>query len=244
MAPSRSGGGFQVFSDSSAHVDSRPLSSKGVVHRRKPLVIFSDTPSAGAGEWNGKENFDPFAKSALVNLAGKKSLKGEKGEAKATVAMGDKTRGVTTTGSSNNGICTGTLYTRTLPTPPPLPKHYQLQTLPIRPRTTRARRDVDDLPSSFAPSLASIVLPPSPATHVSLVDTTSPSSAKDSGYAHSESDPESDMEIVSESDEPSENEGEALDDATVTIVDTDRLARALTESPLAEVGCDSREERH
>ncbi|KAK4703424.1 hypothetical protein P7C70_g2794, partial [Phenoliferia sp. Uapishka_3] len=240
-------GFFQVFVDPS--LSSRPSSStshsssstlRSSSHRKGLLATPSTTSIKDC--WNGKENFDPFAKTEIVK-GGKPKLAGGKAvivkldqqeEEKSFLAPPSRAipprPTLTSSEASTNGICTGTLRTRVLP--------FDLS----KPTSSRSTSSS----STSAPLSMLEILDASPADLLKLKGPTSknstiwdlmdsPSSARDSGYARSEGD---------------EREGEDGEDATVRVSfeaerksielertreELNRRARKLTESPLAEV---------
>ncbi|KAI5480514.1 hypothetical protein MNV49_000667 [Pseudohyphozyma bogoriensis] len=227
---------FTVFSDETATVPARASSSssssKASQTRRKPLAADSSSSNSnGDGQWTGKENFDSFAKTDLKALGA-----GKLGKGKAAMGAGKAMRAKSVAqqpvadvscgpvekklvkpklvvvqkdvrNPATDDICTGTLRTRVLPD-----LAFSLPPLPeLPPPAARARRHQHL--RSDSPALSGSV-------------EGSPSSAVDSGYAKSENGDDDD-DIRSD------------EEATELVMESDdalnRRARALTESPLADV---------
>ena len=227
------GGLFAVYRDTTALPPSQSTSrrrgnsinSGANIRKKEGLNVFRDTTACSNTQLE-KENLDPSnkgGKKALSSGKGKKSGmsgKSDCGNAVKSVAMGDravKQVQQSITRPSTNGVCTGTLRTRTLPPLPPL----ETEDSPI------------SLPPSAAPlppSISEISRPESPnrRTNSELRSIESPASNVDSGYGKLSDldrgfDDESDMSLeVEDVEEIYKGEG-------------NRRARALTESPLAEV---------
>ncbi|KPV75419.1 uncharacterized protein RHOBADRAFT_43924 [Rhodotorula graminis WP1] len=138
-------------------------------------------------------------------------------------------------GAATNAVCTGTLRTRVLPDLPPLE--------PVEPAAPLAPAPP---PAQAAPHVADIVLAAddkanasaSPRTSLdarSALSASTGSSARDSGYAHSVDsracDTSLDMDIAAAFADEEEQEAVRQVDGR----EADRRARALTESPLAEI---------
>lgn len=228
------GGLFAVYRDTTAlppsHSSSRrtgtSINSGANIKKKDGLSVFRDNTPSGNGQLE-KENLAPLNKGGKKVLSGGKGKKpvmsgksdcGSGGNAVKPVAMGDrmvKKVQQPTTRPSTNGVCTGTLRTRTLPPLPPLEsEEVQIPLAPTAP---------------LPPPVTEISRPRSPAPRNDLPRSAeSPASNVDSGYGRVSEldrgfDDESDMSLEVESVEGNdEREG-------------NRRARALTESPLAEV---------
>lgn len=229
------GGLFAVYRDTTAlppsHSSSRrtgtSINSGANIKKKDGLSVFRDNTPSGNGQLE-KENLAPLNKGGKKVLSGGKGKKpvmsgksdcGDSGGGNAVkpVAMGDrmvkKVQQPTT--RPCNGVCTGTLRTRTLPPLPPLEsEEVQIPLAPTAP---------------LPPPVTEISRPRSPAPRNDLPRSAeSPASNVDSGYGRVSEldrgfDDESDMSLEVESVEGNdEREG-------------NRRARALTESPLAEV---------
>lgn len=190
-----------------------------------------------------KENVDPLGgvraggQAALVGKAGKKPALGAKrgdDEGRCGAAAGAKKapravagqRGLSS-GGPTNAVCTGTLRTRVLPDLPPLEPEEDVVAAPAA--------------SCAAPAIADVVLDDEPDLSSRTSCDTNPlsastcSSARDSGYARSlrGTGSETDLDVdtaAAFADEDASVEVEVSDGR-----EADRRARALTESPLAEV---------
>ena len=227
-----------------------------------------DGASAGSSSGGGlrvsrlgeKENVDPLGSSmrglGAAKLGKKPSALGAKKAdscaATAAPACGPRASAPAVhraKGAARNAVCTGTLRTRVLPDLPPLePDEPVVAALAPAPR-----------PAAPAPHVADIILDgndgndalSSPRTSCdarSALSASTGSSARDSGYAHSVDgracDTSLDMAIAAAfADEEERQAGRHVDER-----EADRRARALTESPLAEVrrlllSCPSRENK-
>ena len=237
-----------------------PSANKAASARRK------DGASAGSSSGGGlrvsrlgeKENVDPLGSNmrglGAAKLGKKPSALGAK-KADSCAATAAPACGLRPSapavhrakGAARNAVCTGTLRTRVLPDLPPLePDEPVVATLAPAPR-----------PAAPAPHVADIILDgndgndalSSPRTSCdarSALSASTGSSARDSGYAHSVDgracDTSLDMDIAAAfADEEEQQAGRHVDER-----EADRRARALTESPLAEVrrlllSCPSRE---
>lgn len=221
---------FTVFSDTAAVAQPTSAATskrRGLASSGKGLSA-SSKALGGLTNGGGKENVDPWGVPVL--LTGKQVL----GKGKMTASINkahlpsSTSTGATTkpvyrpaAGPTANTICTGTLRTRVLPELAPL--------------------------SPCAPSTYDIALPPadhsSPAfSLLSLESTSTPNSAKDSGYAQSVgsarscSDVEGGCSADFDGEEVQMAEWRREEDYTVVLESVgDKKARALTESPLAEV---------
>ncbi|BGP47928.1 hypothetical protein JCM10450v2_003794 [Rhodotorula kratochvilovae] len=206
-----------------------------------PLARRKDALSTRAlGE---KENVDPLlpllgraaGKDALAAARGKKPALGAKradaGEcgAKGARALPPRTVGGKVHG---NAVCTGTLRTRVLPDLPPPEADADVErvvptALPAQPRTADVRLDRADHEGSPRTSGDGSFL------------SASTGSASDSGYARSSSarasDAELDIDIAAAFADEDDPERSLELERTVNDHEADRRARALTESPLAEI---------
>ncbi|GAA5848033.1 hypothetical protein JCM9279_007422 [Rhodotorula babjevae] len=190
-----------------------------------------------------KENVDPLGQGVRRLGAGKlgkkpsalAAKKGESGAATAAAACGMRASAGAAQrvkGGASNAVCTGTLRTRVLPDLPPLEPGEPVAALAPAPR-----------PAAVAPHVADIVLDSgndsaSPRTSLdarSALSASTGSSARDSGYVHSvdgrAGDTSLDMDIAAAfADEEEQEAARRVDER-----EADRRARALTESPLAEI---------
>lgn len=244
---------FTVFHDNQP--TSLPTSTKprrapsSSTTNNKPLAVFSDSKAAlGLSGMTslGKENVDPFLRS---KPAGKTGLGGKKpalGSKLAPPAARPSCISLTPSSSSGNGVCTGQLRTRALPSfDDPAPT-------PAAPILTSALKEAVPVPPSPAYSVAST----SSLHSERLGAAGTPNSARDSGYARSvSSSPSSPSSSVGdEGDEGWARSRRGQEEKTVKISEVgstrrrrstrkqeisekeaDRRARGLTESPLAEV---------
>lgn len=157
----------------------------------------------------------------------------------------------TTTTASTNGICTGTLRTRVLPDLPPLPlpaAEVADSTPAAAPTTVSSTRQ----PIRRKPSVAAELSLPRPGSAESSPRSScdqSYASATDSGYAQSPGAPpvhEADFNELEartegmfadelDSDMSLASVEEHEEEEVIASFDANRRARALTESPLAEV---------
>jgi len=175
-----------------------------------------------------KENLDPLNRGGKkVGLsAKKKKVYSDQGKCSGSTVrekavMGERIpkKVNRTPMPSENGICTGTLKTRTLP---PLP--------PLEPESTDAPIQLSSAPTpALPPSITEIPRAASPLpAFLASQCADSPASNVDSGYGK-----------LSDSDLEAEGGIDLNDESDMSIeVDTtelNRRARALTESPLAEV---------
>lgn len=194
------------------------------------FAVFRDNGN-GVNGVQEKENFDPLSK------AGKKAILGGKGKkgvsearfgdcgrvsAPAKLAMGERTvkKAVKNSVPSVNGICTGTLRTRVLPPLPPLENDF-----------AEAQHAI----TSASPPLVTTVemaRPETPglsSTEHRCAD--SPASNVDSGYGKV-----SDVDFQSDGGLDFDDESNmSLEVQEVDTREANCRARALTESPLAEV---------
>ena len=179
----------------------------------------------------------------------------------AAASQVQKTTKTTTTATSTNGICTGTLRTRVLPDLPPLPA---TNSTPAAATATATLSNTRQPIRRKNPSVVEVRLPPPPESAESSSRSSSSScdrsyaSATDSGYAQSPGAPllpvhQNDGEQVEFNTddnklEAARTEGMFADemDSDMSLAsveeeevavtfDANRRARALTESPLAEV---------
>ncbi|KAM0747186.1 hypothetical protein T439DRAFT_328948 [Meredithblackwellia eburnea MCA 4105] len=269
---------FAVYQDPTTSTSSR--STKRKLH-----------PEGGTG-WNGKENFDPFAKTDLnvfkdgmdkiargKAVSGKGEVKGKSTTTKPHPTSSSKL-GTVTSSSAPNDVCTGSLRTRVIPMPniftssstslgKPQPVVLKLGNgATLRPMKRPVPRAAAAMAPVRAPSAKldltkildmevddktlfsedSLAIPG--ATRSASGSPMSIRSGRDSGYGMSDaSEPEVDLVMgglgmrdrdEDDSDEE-EEEGETLEDSTIKLSEEDddfesnRKARALTESPLAEV---------
>ncbi|KWU46298.1 hypothetical protein RHOSPDRAFT_32300 [Rhodotorula sp. JG-1b] len=224
-----------------------------------------------------KENMDPLSmirKGALLGKGkaglGKSAKSGDGGSTcappqvrrgLAAASQVQKTTKTTTTATSTNGICTGTLRTRVLPDLPPLPA---TNSTPAAATATATLSNTRQPIRRKNPSVVEVRLPPPPESAESSPRSSSSScdrsyaSATDSGYAQSPGAPllpvhQNDGEQVEFNTddnklEAARTEGMFADemDSDMSLAsveeeevavtfDANRRARALTESPLAEV---------
>ncbi|GAA5981816.1 hypothetical protein JCM10908_004619 [Rhodotorula pacifica] len=254
---------FAVYRDDTAAAapsqacsTARGASTNKLAVRRQDGSFARDIAGRGLG-LREKENIDPFApgpvgKSALGKGNGlsklakssdglpscaptlRKGLSASSNAAKPTTSA----RAVTT--ASANGICTGTLRTRVLPDLPPLPVEAPI----VEPSSART---APAAANGIKPSVVEVRLPPSSAESSprSSCDR-SYTSATDSGYAQSPRGPSissadasrSEIEssiAVAFADEADSSDMSLVGEEQMDVTDSDRRARALTESPLAEV---------
>ncbi|GAA5928348.1 uncharacterized protein JCM15063_003856 [Sporobolomyces koalae] len=169
----------------------------------------------GANAIRDKENANPLGKATKRTAQGGKAKKAEFGPEAGDCArkvglvkVTERPATKPTTLSTTNGICTGTLRTRVLPPLPPLEPESVPENPCVAPVSrSRARKEGSTLPLDRCPD--------------------SPASAVDSGYGKF-SDLEGGLDFDDESDM-------SLDVAVVDVGEANRRARALTESPLAEI---------
>ncbi|GAA5830257.1 hypothetical protein JCM5353_005366 [Sporobolomyces roseus] len=228
------GGLFAVYRDTTAlppsHSTSRrtgtSINPGANIKKKDGLSVFRDNTPSSNGQLE-KENLDPLNKGGKKVLSGGKGKKpvmsgksdcGSGGNAVKPVAMGDrmvKKVQQPTTRPPTNGVCTGTLRTRTLPPLPPLEsEEVQIPLAPTAP---------------LPPPVTEISRPKSPAPRNNLPRSAeSPASNVDSGYGRVS---DLDRGFDDESDLSLEVESVEGDDAR----EGNRRARALTESPLAEI---------
>ncbi|GAA5915644.1 uncharacterized protein JCM6883_000703 [Sporobolomyces salmoneus] len=229
------GGLFAVYRDTSAVPTSQSTSKRAngsssnlsVNNRKKDgFPVFRDT-ARGVNGLQEKENLDPLGKggkrSAMSGKGKKVCSDGTKpGETtKGKAVMGDrivKKVNKVSTAASENGICTGTLKTRVLPPLPPLESDSPSPTIEPSPPS---------VPSVVDISLGAT--PAKPTLNSSQRSIDSPASNVDSGYGK-----------VSDNDLELGEDGVEFDDESDMSIEVDtnelnRRARALTESPLAEI---------
>lgn len=221
---------FTVFHDSdlSPPPASRSTTAKPKVRRKPGLGGGLGGGLEGTGRV-GKENYDPFAPGTGSAKSGKGCgvSKGEKQHASLLppkvvaprLASSNRPSATTDVSISANGVCTGTLRTRVMPDLPPLPRsfrshHNPYPSIPRSKPTSPSTEEVDES------ALMGMLYP----NRFESFGT--PSSAKDSGYALSEAS-RSELEV----------DGQEMGEMRMGFdeVDSDTLARNLTESPLAEV---------
>ncbi|GAA5940330.1 hypothetical protein JCM1841_003889 [Sporobolomyces salmonicolor] len=241
------GGLFAVYRDTPAaqpaphasrHSSSSSASSTNkATSRRKEGSASSRDHCAFARGLQEKENADPFAFSGSrgAGLAkGKKPPMVAKAVDGGKPVKGEKAYKPAQSRSqmSTNGICTGTLRTRVLPSPPLAPAAGDDDPIPSVDLSTLA-------PAYKLPSVVEISRSASPVPSLAPTSCTdSPASAVDSGYARSSRANDTDLDLddgltfEDESDVSAEiEEATAMFDSR----EADRRARALTESPLAEI---------
>ncbi|GAA6027330.1 hypothetical protein JCM8097_002599 [Rhodosporidiobolus ruineniae] len=220
---------FAVYRDDTAAPLPPPVaasrSSSGINKpstRRRDGLASLDSAGRGLG-LRHKENVDPFARfgtDKTQGVMGKKAL----GAKAAVNSCGSKGKGVDGQAfvkpipkPSANGVCTGSLRTRVIPDDPLFSSSAGDFDLPPSSSSSSSSTEpqvVDIYPSSTA---------------------SSPRSAVDSGYAGSAKASDSDLDLERAvglfADESSDGEASVeLDEG-----EANRRARALTESPLAEI---------
>ncbi|GAA5959859.1 hypothetical protein JCM3765_000623 [Sporobolomyces pararoseus] len=232
------GGLFAVYRDTTAVQPSQPTSrrarevssnsSSSTNNRKKDgFAVFRDNGRSVNG-LQEKENMDPLSKSGKkAGLSGKgKKVHSDSGDctgvsSKGKLVMGERVvkRSSKSTTVSMNGICTGTLRTRELPPLPPL-ESDPTEEHPVQPSST----STPEVPSIVEIPRADSPLPSS----VPLQSVDSPASNVDSGYGKVS---DGDLELEGGIDLDDESDMSLEVDAT----ELNRRARALTESPLAEI---------
>ncbi|GAA5860092.1 hypothetical protein JCM1840_001880 [Sporobolomyces johnsonii] len=241
------GGLFAVYRDTPAvqsapHASRHPTSSSAsstnkATSRRKDGSASSRDHGAFTRGLQEKENVDPFAIGGARGAGltkGKKAPMVAKAVEGGKLAKGEKAYKPVQSRlqMSTNGICTGTLRTRVLPSPPRTPAAGDDDQIPSVDLNTLA-------PAYKLPSVVEISRSASPVPSLAPTSCTdSPASAVDSGYARSSRANDTDLElddglVFEDESDVSAEMGDAT--AMVDSREADRRARALTESPLAEI---------
>ncbi|GAA6002442.1 hypothetical protein JCM10207_001121 [Rhodosporidiobolus poonsookiae] len=225
---------FAVYRDADAPLAPSSTSTRPSGTINKPSSRRKDGLTSRDGLGRGlklqqKENVDPFAPHGADKpglLKGKKPALGAKAADcgrpdgigyRLPVVMKDGLSTQPRAKPSANGICTGSLRTRVLPD----------------------SLFSDDSAAAAAPQVVDIY-PSSPRASTSASTAAgecSPSSAVDSGYARSSSGKASDEDLELERGRAFEDEESDVSsrDEPVDVREANRRARALTESPLAEI---------
>ncbi|BGP39823.1 hypothetical protein JCM10449v2_003775 [Rhodotorula kratochvilovae] len=236
---------FAVYRDAGAPAPSSSSVGRALAAPpNKALARRKDAHSArgeGTRALGEKENVDPLlpllgrpgGKDALAAVRGKKPALGAK-RVDAEGGKGVRALPPRTVGGKvhANAVCTGTLRTRVLPDLPPLEADADVERVvpavpPAPPRTADVRLDGDNNERSPRTSGDGSFL------------SASTGSASDSGYARSSSarasDAELDLDIAAAFADEDNGDRSAELERAVDDREADRRARALTESPLAEI---------
>ncbi|GAA6059285.1 hypothetical protein JCM10212_006678 [Sporobolomyces blumeae] len=242
------GGLFAVYRDPTLPAPGQASSQRSTgstnMRRKDGFAVFRATTGASANAGH-KENIDPFSLGGGKKVSGlgkgKKAAMGAKSleagscsaaSTKSSVLSSRPTR-IPKTASlsqpSTNGICTGTLRTRVLPDLPPLePETDAVKASSASGRPPHRPAGLD-LTRSQLPTLGN--------SSERCLD--SPASNVDSGYAASGKASDTELEAGLEDgganfDDESDMSLD-VDGSEITTHEANRRARALTESPLAEV---------
>ncbi|GAA5822691.1 hypothetical protein JCM3770_003370 [Rhodotorula araucariae] len=208
--------------------------NKARAHRKDTAPSTRHEGGLRARTLGEKENVDPAAarvggKDALAGKARKPALGAKRADAEGCGGKGARAslpRGLGGQGATN-GVCTGTLRTRVLPDLPPLEPEADVER--VVPAPPPATIDVHLDAENRSPRTSG---------NASFLSA-STGSASDSGYARSSSaharDTELDFDMAAAfADEGNAERSHELQRA-MTDREADRRARALTESPLAEI---------
>ncbi|GAA5916313.1 hypothetical protein JCM8208_007391 [Rhodotorula glutinis] len=190
-----------------------------------------------------KENVDPLGPGVRGLGAGKlgkkpSALAAKKGDSCAAAqatACGVRAPSGAAQRVKGNAVCTGTLRTRVLPDLPPLEPDEPVAPLAPASRAAAAAPHVADIILDADDKGADSASPRTSLDARSALSASTGSSARDSGYAHSvdgrTGDTSLDMDIAAAFADEEEQEARRQ----VEEREADRRARALTESPLAEI---------